>query len=43
VGEIVIRDGEAGRQGSRWHKVTFTLDLRVIFTLNYKTIPYKLT
>jgi len=29
VGEIgkVIRGGEAGRRGARWHKGTFTLDL----------------
>jgi len=22
----VIRDGEAGRRGARWHRITFTLD-----------------
>jgi len=26
----IIRDGEAGRRGARWHKVTFTLTLLFI-------------
>jgi len=34
----VIRGGEAGRRGARWHNVTFTLDFLALKGLTFKAV-----
>jgi len=36
----VIGDGEAGRRGARWHKVTFTLDTDILALKGLNFLSY---
>jgi len=37
----VIGDGEAGRRGARWHRVTFTLDFGLDISAKEPFLAYK--